>query len=105
MEAAEMKTGPDMEDHSGGARIDDEATEQANVTRMETADNTLGLEMDAKEQELLEAAEEADNKYDEACRKCDEAYRKYDEAYRELDKARRKLREYRASKARKGGRG
>ena len=73
--------------------------------------------MDAKEQELIEARDEADRKWDEASlemtetyrKRCEEdremaeASRKWDEADRELVEADRKLWKYRKSKAQPGG--
>ena len=56
--------------------------------------------MDAKEQELIEALDEADRKWDEANREMAVAYRKRCEADRKWDKAYSWLRKYRESKAR-----
>jgi len=58
---------------------------------------------DAKEQELIEARDEAGRKWDETDRKWVETDRKRDEAYRKWVEAHRKLREYRDSNAQQGG--
>jgi len=56
--------------------------------------------MDAKEQELIEARDEAGREWGEANCEMAEAYRKRCEADRKWDKAYRWLRKYRESKAR-----
>ena len=65
--------------------------------------------MDAKEQKLIEARDEASRKWaaadlncEEASREMAEAYRKRGKAYREMVETNRKLRKYRDSKAHQG---